>query len=95
MWSTSGGSIRPRTGRCRRRCRPLTQPVLAADVVDPVRGGLSQCRVDEVVDLVFVGSPAGSHSRPAVAKLPISSFFLVSTLITGSPAARNCAGLVS
>src|SRR6266542_1009368 len=35
------------------------------------------------------GSPVGSHSRPAFLKSPTSSRFLVSTLITGSPAARN------
>src|SRR6266511_862630 len=34
--------------------------------------------------------PVGRHSRPARANRPTSSFFLVSTLITGSPAARYC-----
>jgi len=29
----------------------------------------------------------GAHSRPPFLNSPISSFFLVSTLITGSPAA--------
>ena len=39
------------------------------------------------------GWPFGRHSRPAFANSPISSFFLVSTLITGSPLswwARAC-----
>src|SRR5947209_1747943 len=31
------------------------------------------------------GWPLGRHSRPALANSPTSSFFLVSTLITGSP----------
>ena len=35
------------------------------------------------------GSPCGRHSRPLFLKHPTSSFFLVSTEITGSPAARN------
>ena len=31
------------------------------------------------------GLPLGRHSRPPLAYFPTSSFFLVSTLITGSP----------
>ena len=39
------------------------------------------------------GLPLGRYSFPPLAKSPTSSFFLVSTLITGSPAswwARAC-----
>jgi hypothetical protein len=39
----------------------------------------------------LTGAPDGAHSRPGRAKGPICSFFLVSTLITGSPAWRNSA----
>src|SRR5271163_4702083 len=35
------------------------------------------------------GSPFGRHSRPFCAYCPTCSFFLASTLTTGSPAARN------
>jgi hypothetical protein len=35
------------------------------------------------------GSPPGRHSTPACANCPTCSFFFVSTLITGWPAARN------
>jgi hypothetical protein len=35
---------------------------------------------------VATGWPSGRHSRPAFLNSPTSSFFLVSTLITGSPA---------
>ncbi len=36
--------------------------------------------------LTLTGCPAGCHSCPAFLQSPISSFFLLSTLITGSPA---------
>ena len=35
------------------------------------------------------GVALGCHSRPAFEKFPTSSFFLVSTEITGCPVARN------
>ena len=35
------------------------------------------------------GSPLGRQDRPRLPYCPTCSFFLVSTLITGSPAARN------
>ena len=40
------------------------------------------------------GWPRGSHSRPPFLNWPTSSFFLVSTLITGSPVDDVVAGLV-
>src|SRR5262245_58611947 len=39
--------------------------------------------------LTCTGCPAGCHSRPLLAYSPTSSFFFVSTEMTGSPAARN------
>src|ERR1700709_2485533 len=36
------------------------------------------------------GCPRGRHSRPELGNRPSCSFFLVSTLITGSPAAWCC-----
>jgi hypothetical protein len=38
--------------------------------------------------LTSTGQPAGRHCRPAFLNSPRSSFFLVSTLITGCPASR-------
>jgi len=38
---------------------------------------------------VRTGSPFGWYSLPAFEYSPTSSFFFVSTLMTGSPAAKN------
>ena len=92
--STSGGSSPRRTRRCRGRCRrspsrcsrPGRRPRTGSPC--PVRGRGSRGRS------TWLGRPSGRHSRPPFLNSPTSSFFLVSTLITGSPAARCSRGLL-
>src|SRR5674476_1163924 len=68
----------------------LTQPVFAPRSYTPY--GLALPRVGSMKSwtLTCSGSPAGCHSLPPFLYGPTSSFFLVSTLITGSPAVRCC-----
>ena len=64
-------------------------------VVDPVRDGLAQLAGrGSRGSSPATGSPFGRHCRPAFLYWPTSSFFLVSTLITGSPAAWMVLGLL-
>ena len=87
-------ACRPRTRRCRGRCpptptrcwRPRRRPRTGWPC--PARGSRKSCT------LTGSGSPLGCHSRPPFLKSPTSSFFLVSTLITGCPAARCVADLL-
>ena len=60
---------------------------VGVQVVDPVRDGLAQLLVGEVVGVDRFGSPGRLPSASAFLNRPTSSFFLVSTLITGCPAA--------
>ena len=53
------------------------------DVVDAVRDGLAQFLVEEVVDVDLLRLPLGWYSRPPFLNSPTSSFFFVSTEITG------------
>jgi hypothetical protein len=66
----------------------VDEPGVIGDVVDPVRDRLAALRVREVMIADRRGSPFGRPSLPFWAYWPTSSFFLVSMLITGSPAAR-------
>jgi hypothetical protein len=61
-------------------------PIIGSDVVDAVWCNLVEFRDNEVMN---PGCPFGRSSRPPFLKSPTSSFFLVSTEITGSPAALN------
>ena len=87
--ATSGGWWPRRTRRCRGRCRrspsrrrrPCRRPRTGSPC--PARwSGKSW---------VFTrsGLPAGCHSRPPFLNCPTSSFFLVSTVITGCPAPND------
>ena len=67
----------------------LTQPSVGGNVIDAIGRHLAEFRVDEIMDANLSGLPSGCHSRPPFLKSPTSSFFLVSTEITGSPAAWN------
>src|SRR5664279_546308 len=67
----------------------LTHPALVAMSYTPYGATFPSSLSTKSWTLVLVGSPLGSHSRPAARKFPISSFFLVSTLITGSPETPN------
>src|SRR5829696_7412212 len=60
------------------------------DVVDAVWDGLALGQAGEVVGGHLLGLTAGLPLPPGLVNRPTNSFFLVSTLITGSPAARNC-----
>ena len=68
----------------------LTQPVFAAMSYTPYGATFPSCLSAKswTLRLPWV-HPTGSHSRPLAVKFPTSSFFLVSTLITGSPVALN------
>src|SRR3954454_1109545 len=55
------------------------------DVIDAVRSRLAISQVDEVVHVDNSVFPFGCHSLPLFLKLPMSSFFLQSTEIIGSP----------
>ena len=59
---------------------------VGGDVVDAVRVGLAQVGVHEVVDVDLLRVARRAPLRPPLLGTgPTSSFFLVSTLITGSP----------
>jgi hypothetical protein len=70
-----------------------TRPSFVDDVVDTVGDGLSRLGVDEVV--VENGDRLSDRLvlRCAVPVLATSSFFFVSTLITGCPSATNAAAV--
>ena len=73
----------------------LTQPALRGQVVDPVGDRLAQRPGrGSRGRLTRSGSPLGCHSRPPFLKSPTSSFFLVSTEMTGCPAAWKAATCV-
>ena len=62
-------------------------------VIDPVGNGLARAVAGEIMPAGGRRLTLGRHSRPAFLNSPTSSFFLVSTLITGSPLswwARAC-----
>ena len=59
----------------------------ASHVVDPVRNGPALRVARKVAHPHRRRRPLGCHSRPAFAKFTTSSFFFVSTEITGCPAA--------
>ena len=68
---------------------PDIDPALVGgEVIDPVRDRLAELLVLESCTRTRSGSPLGRHSRPAFLKSPTSSFFLVSTQITGCPVDR-------
>ena len=54
----------------------------------PISGSMKSCT------LVRVGSPFGWYSLPALEYSPTSSFFFVSTLMTGWPSAMNAPAVV-
>jgi hypothetical protein len=71
---------------CRDRCqRSLT--LISTDVVDTARDRLAQLLVFEVVHTRQFWLAVGPPLATAFCKSPTNSFFLVSTEITGSPAA--------
>ena len=61
------------------------------DVVDAVRDGLALGQTGEVVGGHLFGIAAGLPLPAGLGEPSDQLLFLVSTLITGSPAARNCA----
>ena len=61
---------------------------VGADVIYPVGIGAPEVGVHEVVHLDLPGSPPGSHACPPFLYAPTSSFFFVSTEITGCCAAK-------
>ena len=63
--------------------------LVASDVVDPVRNGFAELLVDEIMDANTLGFAERIPFRPAFLKSPTSSFFLASTEMTGSPAAKK------
>ena len=66
----------------------LTQPALAVDIVHAIGHDLAEFLVLEVVHVhAPADRPSGRQSVPPFLKLPISSFFFVSTEMTGWPAA--------
>ena len=62
---------------------------VVGDVVDAVRDGLALGQTGEVVGGYLFWIAAGLPPPPGRVNRPTNSFFLVSTLITGSPAART------
>ena len=57
---------------------------VARQVIDPIGNGLALLLAGEVVGTPRAGSPLGRQSQPPFSNSPTFSFFLVSTLITGS-----------
>ena len=66
----------------------FTNPALAATSQAPYGIACPDPRSAKQWSRTCTGSPLGRHSAPACAYSPTCSFFLASTLITGSPAAR-------
>lgn len=87
--ATSAESTAPRTWRCRARCR-RSPAFIATEIVDAVgnRFAASRARNHEVVDTDGFRRFAGRHARPTLLKGPTSSFFLVSSEMTGWPLRR-------
>ena len=67
----------------------FTQPVLAVTSYTPYGTALPRSLSAKSCTFTLRGVPAGSHSAPPLAKLPTSSFFFVSTEMTGSAADWN------
>ena len=66
--------------------RPHTDPGLVlGDIVHPIRTDPAQIRNPKSCTSTCSGAPLGRNSRPPFLKGPTSSFFFVSTEITGSP----------
>ena len=64
-----------------------TQPALVARSSTPYGTARPSSLIEKSCTRTSSGEPFGRHARPAFLKSPTSSFFLVSTEITGSPAA--------
>ena len=62
---------------------------ISRDVISAVGNGFAFTQGREVVYRYLIGLPLGHHLRPPFLKAPTSSFFFVSTEITGSPARRK------
>ena len=60
-------------------------PGVGGHIVDAIGHRPAEFGDEEVVHPDLLGLPCGRHSRPAFLKSPTSSFFLVSTEITGCP----------
>ena len=67
----------------------FTQPVLAVTSYTPYGTALPRSLSAKSCTFTVRGVPAGSYSAPPLAKFPTSSFFFVSTEMTGSPADWN------
>jgi hypothetical protein len=59
------------------------------DIVDPIGDGLALGSGRPIMYVDLVGFPRGRNVRPPFLKASTSSFFFVSTEITGSPRARK------
>jgi hypothetical protein len=68
---------------------PSGRPVVGGDGRRRRTGSLRHVGVGKSCPLICPGCPVGCRSRPLLACSPTSSFFLVTALITGSPAFRN------
>src|SRR6266436_1375134 len=69
----------------------IDPPEISRQVVDAVGYRAAQFPDQEVMDPDLSGLPCGRYSRPGLRKSPTSSFFLVSTEITGCCSARAAA----
>jgi len=67
----------------------VDEACIASDVVDAIRVSPRDLGAGKVVTCTCSGCLAGSHCRPLLSYFPISSFFLVSTEITGRPSRRH------
>jgi len=67
----------------------IDEPTVVSHVIDPVRTALPTLIDGKSWICTRIGCPFGCQVRPAFLKSPTSSFFLVSTEMTGWPRSRN------
>jgi hypothetical protein len=67
----------------------VDEAVVVAEIIDPVWDGLPVAEEGKSWTCTRTGWPFGRQVRPLFLNSPISSFFLVSTEITGWPRSMN------